>query len=263
MSAALAHSRIRKISSIIRTSHLCKSYGSGPSTTQVLSDLDLEVAPGEFLTIMGSSGSGKSTLLHLLGGLDSPSHGSIWLEEKEITGQSEKSLAQLRRSKIGFVFQESSLLPHLTLLENVLLAGYLVPETSNPVEERAIDILAKVGIEHLVERLPAEVSGGERQRCAIARALINQPQILMADEPTGNLNSASSIQVLNLLSQFHRNGQSIIMVTHDVPSACRAQRIIYLRDGRTIDHLTFDPFSPINYQTREQLLINWLNKKGW
>jgi putative ABC transport system ATP-binding protein len=211
---------------------------------------------------MGRSGSGKSTLLFLLAGLEKASDGRIWLDSLPIHQRSEKELALLRRKHIGFVFQDHNLIPDLTLLENVLLPGYLMEKGRSGVRQRALTLLAALGIADLADRLPSQVSSGEQQRCAIARALINQPRVLLADEPTGNLNSTASRKVLDCLSQVHQQGQTILMVTHDPRSACQGDRVLFLEDGRIVDELPLGTCKESPGE-KEARLIKWLATRGW
>ena len=248
-------------SSILSTHGLTKTFTSGRQRTSVFAGLNLEICEGEFTVIMGSSGSGKSTLLYLLSGLAPLTDGEIWLEDQAIHEQSEKQLALLRRKEIGFVFQDPNLVPNLTVRENVLIAGYLGGETRRHIRQKMQDLLEQVGIDDLADRLPSQLSGGQQQRAAIVRALIHSPRILMADEPTGNLNSSASQAVLDVFSSFHQLGQTILMVTHEVKSACRGERILYLRDGNIIDELRFKQED--NPANREAKLIHWLSHKDW
>ncbi|MCK5135585.1 MAG: ABC transporter ATP-binding protein [Bacteroidales bacterium] len=228
----------------------------------IISKLDLKVNEGEFTVIMGSSGSGKSTLLYLLSGLDHSTGGEIWFHDQPIHQKSEKELALLRRHSIGFVFQNANLVPNLTVWENILVAGYLNQGEKEGVRQRALSLLQQTGMEDLGQRLPSQLSGGQQQRCAIVRALINSPRILMADEPTGNLNSATSQTVLDIFDSFHQLGQTILMVTHDVKSACRGERILFFRDGDVADELRFDRQDE-SLERREKLLTNWLLENEW
>lgn len=247
---------------IFETRNLKKVYLSDGVENKVISNLNLKIHDGEFAVIMGSSGSGKSTLLYMLSGLDEASGGEIWLQDQPIHQLSERKLALLRRQCTGFVFQSPHLVPNLSVLENILITGYLNGGDRKEVRRRAQNLLQQTGLQELSHRLPAQLSGGQQQRVAIARALINEPRVLLADEPTGNLNSASSQAVLDLLTTFHQRGQTILMVTHDIKSASRGQRILYFRDGDVVDEWRFqngltDP------EDREKRLTEWLLEKGW
>jgi len=210
---------------------------------------------------MGSSGSGKSTLLYLLSGLEPPTSGEIWMQQEAIHNIDERNMTRLRREVIGFVFQDFNLVPNLTFLENILIPAYLVKNDRKALQEKASRLMDKMGILSLAGRLPSEVSGGEQQRCSMARAVINDPQIIMADEPTGNLNSNSSKAVLDILSELYQQGQSIIMVTHDIKSACRGNRVVFIKDGQVEDDLRFDKLQSL--AEKERKLLKWLADKNW
>ena len=201
---------------IIHTKDLRKTYQSGNRAVAVINGINVEIYKGDFTIIMGSSGSGKSTLLYLLSGLEPPTSGEIWMQQEAIHNIDERNMTRLRREVIGFVFQDFNLVPNLTFLENILIPAYLVKNDRKALQDKASQLMDKMGILSLASRLPSEVSGGEQQRCSMARAVINDPQIIMADEPTGNLNSNSSKAVLDILSDLYQQGQSIIMVTHDI-----------------------------------------------
>ncbi len=246
---------------IITAKDLDKSYHTGNTKVPVINGINLTLYKGDFTVIMGSSGSGKSTLLYLLSGLEVPTGGEIWLEDKPVHSMDEKMMTLIRREYIGFVFQDFNLVPNLTFLENILIPAYLVKNDRNMLEERARNLMSKMDIIELVDRLPSEVSGGQQQRCSMARAIINDPRVVMADEPTGNLNSISSEAVLNILTELNENGQSIVMVTHEVKSACRANRIIFLKDGQIEDELNFEQTSTNDQKEIE--LLKWLAGKDW
>lgn len=243
---------------ILSAKDLVKHYiESGPP---VINNLSLCFSPGEFAVIMGSSGSGKSTLLYLLCGLDKPNAGTVFFGDKDLTALNESAAAIHRRTHMGFVFQDAGLVSQLTLLENVAVPGCLVEPNKKKVLKHSLDILEKTGIVNLANRLPAEVSGGEQQRCAIARALINKPDIIFTDEPTGNLNSAHSQAVLDLLETLNRNGQTIVMVTHELKAACRGKRILFLKDGCIEDTYTQTAGS---VEQKEKRMFQWLSRLGW
>ncbi len=246
---------------IIQAKDLKKSYFTGKTEVPVINTLNLSLYKGDFTVIMGSSGSGKSTLLYLLSGLENPSGGEIWLEDKPVHTMDEKLITLLRREYIGFVFQDFNLVPNLTFLENILIPAYLVKNDRKALKEKAIALMKKVEILELADRLPSEVSGGQQQRCSMARAVINNPRVVMADEPTGNLNSNSSNAVLNILTDLNKEGQTIVMVTHDIKSACRANRIIFLKDGQIEDDLRFERKESID--DKEDKLLKWLAEKDW
>ncbi|MFD1174849.1 ABC transporter ATP-binding protein [Paenibacillus puldeungensis] len=217
---------------IITTNKLSKTFSSGGMQQHVLKNLDLEIFAGDFTVIMGSSGAGKSTLMYALSGMDKPTLGSITYFDQEIAKLSNDKLAVFRRVNCGFVFQQMFLLDNMSILDNILAAGLLVSNDRKAITTRAKDLLTQVGLtETIWRKFPTQLSGGETQRAAIVRALINQPKVVFADEPTGALNSASGKAVLDVLTEFNDKGQSIIMVTHDLKSARRGNRILYMRDG--------------------------------
>jgi putative ABC transport system ATP-binding protein len=221
---------------VIETANLVKTYGTGHVAVHALRGIDLRVKPGEFMAIMGPSGSGKSTLMNILGCLDRPTDGSYILAGEKVSQLSKNELAHVRNRKIGFIFQSYNLLPRLSALKNVMLP-MLYDEDNQPERkqiERAVDALESVGLGDRVRHRPNELSGGQQQRVAIARALINNPSIILADEPTGNLDTQSSEEILDLLHQLHDQGATIIMVTHEPGIAERAGRIIFLRDGEIV-----------------------------
>jgi len=246
---------------IIHTKDLRKTYQSGNRAVEVINGINVEIYKGDFTIIMGSSGSGKSTLLYLLSGLEPPTSGEIWMQQEAIHNIDERNMTRLRREVIGFVFQDFNLVPNLTFLENILIPAYLVKNDRKALRDKASRLMDKMGILSLSGRLPSEVSGGEQQRCSMARAVINDPQIIMADEPTGNLNSNSSKAVLDILSDLYKQEQSIIMVTHDIKSACRGNRVIFIRDGQVEDDLRFDKAEPV--AEKEVALLQWLAGKNW
>jgi putative ABC transport system ATP-binding protein len=197
--------------------------------------VDLDVAPGETVAVMGPSGCGKSTLLHLLGGLDRPTAGEIWLAGQRVDRLSERALARLRRDAAGFVFQAFHLMDELTAVENVELPALLAGRSPRAARRLAADLLERVGLADRATFLPSALSGGQRQRVAIARALANEPAVVLADEPTGNLDSAATLEVLRLFESLHAAGQTLIIVTHDSRIAATADRMISMRDGALID----------------------------
>ena len=217
---------------IIKTQGLKKIYQMGEEQVKALDGVDIELERGEYVAIMGPSGSGKSTLMNLLGCLDTPSEGEYWLNGHAVSSLNDDELAQVRNKEVGFVFQSFHLLPRYSALENVQLP---LVYSNIPREERlarAKQTLQEVDLSDRIHHRPNELSGGQRQRVAIARALINRPSILLADEPTGNLDSTTGREILNLFEHLHTAGHTIILVTHDVEVASHANRIIRLRDGR-------------------------------
>nr|BAL59415.1 ABC transport system protein [Candidatus Acetothermum autotrophicum] len=223
---------------MIELKNVHKVYPMDEVSVPALRGIDLTIKPGEFVAIMGPSGSGKSTLMHLLGCLDLPSDGLVQLDGRDITKLDEDILAQIRGKKIGFVFQTFNLIPTLTALENVELPLFFQGVPRAERRARAAELLRKVGLEGRMHHKPAQLSGGERQRVAVARALANDPEIILADEPTGNLDSESGEAILELLAQLHREGKTIILVTHNPEAAAYAQRIVRIRDGRLVAEVT-------------------------
>ena len=217
---------------MIELSNIRKTYRQGGNEIHALDGIDLRVAPGEFVAIMGPSGSGKSTLLNVLGALDRPDTGRYRLADDEISALDDDAASDVRNRRIGFVFQSFHLLPRLTVLENVLLPQRYARHADGGAAERAVALLERIGLGQRVGHLPGQLSGGQLQRAAIARALLNQPALLLADEPTGNLDSRSAADVLELLRELHAGGQTLVLVTHDPAIAAGAQRTIHLRDGR-------------------------------
>jgi putative ABC transport system ATP-binding protein len=220
---------------VLRTRGLDKAYGQGEGLVHALDGVALEVSPGETLAVMGPSGCGKSTLLHLLGGLERPSGGEVWLGGRRIDELSEKALARMRRHSIGFVFQAFHLMDELTAIENVELPALLAGRAPRAARDRAADLLEQVGLTDRGDHLPSALSGGQRQRVAIARALSNEPLVVLADEPTGNLDSAATLDVLRLLDSLRSAGQTLVIVTHDERMAATADRLITMRDGAFVE----------------------------
>ena len=220
---------------VLRARGLRKHYGQGDGLVRAVDGVDLDVAPGETVAVMGPSGCGKSTLLHLLGGLDRASGGEVWLAGRRIDRIGEKALARMRRSDVGFVFQAFHLMEELTAVENVELAALLAGRSPRVARGRAAELLERVGLADRAGFLPSALSGGQRQRVAIARALSNEPLIVFADEPTGNLDSAATVEVLRLFDSLHEAGQTLVIVTHDSRIAATADRLISMRDGAFVD----------------------------
>jgi putative ABC transport system ATP-binding protein len=214
---------------------LRREYGRGGGLVCAVDGVDLEVACGEAVAIMGPSGCGKSTLLHLLGGLDRPSGGELWLAGRRIDELSERALAQVRRHDVGFVFQAYHLMDELTAQENVELPALLAGRSPGEARRRARLRLDQMGLSERADHLPSALSGGQRQRVAIARALANEPRLLLADEPTGNLDSTATLEVLRLFEDLHVAGLTLIIVTHDERIAATADRLISMRDGEFVD----------------------------
>jgi putative ABC transport system ATP-binding protein len=224
-----------RVGPVVRTRGLEKKYGRGAGLVRALDAVELEVASGETVAVMGPSGCGKSTLLHLLGGLERPSAGEVWLAGRRIDQLSEKALARLRRRAIGFVFQAFHLMEELTAVENVELPALMAGRSPRAARRRAEELLERVGLADRARHLPSALSGGQRQRVAIARALSNEPEVVLADEPTGNLDSAATRDVLRLLDSLRATGQTLLIVTHDARIAATADRLVSMRDGAFVE----------------------------
>ncbi len=220
---------------VLEARQLAKTYETGGAKVLGLRGVDISIERGEFVAIMGPSGCGKSTLLNLLAGLDRPTAGEVWLDGQRIDGLSETELARLRRRKVGFVFQFFNLVPTLSAVENVELPLLLVGRRRRKARQAANELMSDLGISGKEEAAPAELSGGEQQRVALARALANRPDIVLADEPTGNLDSAAARDVLGLFRDAQSRGQTLLLVTHDASVASAAERVITLRDGLVAD----------------------------
>jgi len=221
--------------SVLRARGLRKEYGREATLVRAVDGVDLDVAAGETLAVTGPSGCGKSTLLHLLGGLDRPSAGEVWLAGRRVDQMTERALARLRRDAVGFVFQAFHLMDELTAAENVELPALLAGRSPRSARRRAAELLGQVGLADRAAFLPSALSGGQRQRVAIARALVADPQVVLADEPTGNLDSEATLDVLRLFESLHAAGQTLVVVTHDSRIAATADRMISMRDGAFID----------------------------
>jgi putative ABC transport system ATP-binding protein len=249
---------------ILSAKGLCKSYAHNGGQSHILQHIDLDIYEGDFTVIMGASGSGKSTLLYSLSGMDRATTGQVIYEGRDIVTMKEKELSKLRQKDFGFIFQQMHLVSNLTLFENVAVSGYLDKTASaNAVKQRTGVLLEKMGIDHVADHLPSQVSGGEQQRCAIARAVVSEPKLLFADEPTGALNRKNTNEVLSLLTELNKAGQSILMVTHDMKAALRATRILYLEDGKIIGELTLPPYNPEEKKSRETQVGAWLSSMQW
>ena len=249
---------------ILKTKDLCKSFAHNGGQLHIISNVDLELYEGDFTVIMGASGSGKSTLLYALSGMDSATSGSVIYNGTDITGLKENKLARLRHTDFGFVFQQMHLVSNLTIFENIAVTGYLNKSVSAKETDKRVDeLLEKMSISHIKTHLPSQASGGEQQRCAIARAVVNKPKLIFADEPTGALNRKNTRDVLDLLTELNKQGQSILMVTHDVRAAARADRILYLSDGKILGDLDLPPYSPEDIKSRETQINAWLTSLEW
>ncbi|MBQ8515345.1 MAG: ABC transporter ATP-binding protein [Ruminococcus sp.] len=249
---------------ILSAKGLCKSFAHNGGQLHILSHIDFELYEGDFTVIMGASGSGKSTLLYALSGMDRATAGQVLYNGEDLVTMKEKALAKLRHTDFGFIFQQMYLVSNLSLFENIAVSGYLNKErTASEVRQRTGQLLEQMGLTHIKTHLPSQVSGGEQQRCAIARAVVNTPKLLFADEPTGALNRKNTTDVLNLLTGLNHSGQSILMVTHDLRAALRATRILYIEDGKIIGELPLPPYSPNEEQSRETQVNAWLASMKW
>jgi lipoprotein-releasing system ATP-binding protein len=218
---------------LLRARALTKTYTMGKRSLEVLRGVDLNVARGEFLALRGASGAGKSTLLHLIGGLDLPNAGEIFFDGQNLAAFSERQLTEFRNRRVGFIFQSYHLLPELDALENICLPARMARISSAKVESRGRELLARVGLKDRLDHKPSELSGGEQQRVAIARALINEPELVLADEPTGNLDSKTGGEIIELLKNLRAEKQAtLVIATHDANVAAHAERVIELMDGR-------------------------------
>jgi putative ABC transport system ATP-binding protein len=248
---------------ILKTDKLSKSFKFGMQEQQVLRNLDIEFYEGDFTVIMGSSGAGKSTLLYALSGMDRPTSGAIRFFDTEIAKLNNDKLAVFRRKNCGFVFQQMFLLDNMSILDNILASGYLVSGDKKAIVAKAKELLQKVGLSEIIWRkFPTQLSGGENQRAAIVRALINKPRVVFADEPTGSLNSASGNAVLDVLTDINKDSQSIIMVTHDLHSARRGNRIIYIKDGVIGGECNLGKYVSGD-KLRHEKLQSFLTEMGW
>ena len=249
--------------SILSATNLNKEFISDGVKQRILSDLQLEIEEGSFTVIMGSSGAGKSTLLYALSGMDKPSSGVVRFSNVEITKYKSDKVARFRRRNCGFVFQQGYLLDNMSLMDNAVAAGMLISKKKKDIVERASKLFNLVGLDNKTYmKFPAQVSGGELQRAAIVRGLINNPSVVFADEPTGALNSSSGAAVLDILTNINKHGQSIVMVTHDIRSALRGDRILYLKDGVICGELILGPYKKTD-EGRHGIVRSFLDDMGW
>lgn len=252
---------------LLKTENLSKSFSSGGTLQHVLKNIDLELYKGDFTVIMGASGAGKSTLLYALSGMDTPTLGTITFggagDSNVISNLSPDALAVFRRRHCGFVFQQIYLVDGMSVMDNVLAAGLLVSKDKKALVKRAKELFQAVGISEEAQRkFPAQISGGEAQRVGIVRGLINSPAILFADEPTGALNSKTGLEVLDTLTKFNESGQSVVMVTHDMRSARRGNRILYLKDGAVLGECILGRYQHGDKERHEKL-SSFLTEMGW
>ena len=248
---------------IVSTEKLSKSFSVGGKQQHVIKNLDMEIYKGDFTVIMGASGAGKSTLLYTLSGMDKPTLGKITYCGRDITGMTDDQLAVFRRKHCGFVFQQIHLVDSMSLMDNAISTGMLTGQKQKTLKQKAMLLFEKMGIdENLTKKFPAQISGGEAQRAAMVRALINDPNIVFADEPTGALNSAGVKAVLDVLTDINNAGQSVIMVTHDIKSARRGSRIIYLQDGGIIGECQLGKYVSGD-EDRHERIRRFLEEMGW
>lgn len=248
---------------LISAKKLKKEFRTGKTSQTIFENLDLDIYKGDFTIIMGASGAGKSTLMYSLSGMDRPTSGSIIFSDKEITKYNDDELAVFRRKNCGFVFQQIYLLEKMSLMDNVLTAGALCSDNKKETIQRAKELFEIVNIPEITQKkFSAQVSGGEAQRAGIVRAVINKPSVVFADEPTGALNSNNSAAVLNVFTKLHREGQSIIMVTHDKKTALRGNRVLYVRDGQIFGECDLGNYVESDNE-RERKLDEFLTEMGW
>lgn len=249
---------------ILRTEKLCKSFSNGGVQQHVLKNMDIDIMEGDFTVIMGASGSGKSTLLYSLSGMDQPSLGKVEFDGTDISKYTNDQLAVFRRKNCGFVFQSVYLLDNMSVMDNILTGALVTQKNSKELIQRVKTLLSQVGLEEKIwSKFPNQLSGGESQRVGIVRAIINQPKVVFADEPTGALNSASSTDVLDIFTEVNEGGQSIVMVTHDIKTAIRGNRIIYLKDGYISGELRLGIYKKNNIEDRKEKLQAFLEEMGW
>lgn len=243
---------------------LTKTFHSTDPPTRVIDGVDLSVASGEFLVVMGASGSGKSTLLYTISGMDRPTEGSVLLEGRDLTSLDDREMSRVRLTRMGFVFQQAHFLANLNIGDNILLpALQAAPKDKKGAIARVDALLERFGIAHVRRHGITQVSGGQLQRASICRALVCEPSLLFADEPTGSLNSSMTLEVMDALTDVHREGTTLVMVTHDPGCASRADRVVYLRDGSLVDSREMGAWSPERATEREDDLIAWLRGLGF
>lgn len=248
---------------LIKTQKLCKTFSNNGVMQHILRNIDLEIYEGDFTVIMGPSGAGKSTLLYALSGMDTPTLGDIYFDNENIAKLNQDKLALFRRQNCGFVFQQIYLIDSMSLMDNVLLSGLLDKKSKKEITKKAYELFEKIDIKkENIKKFPTQISGGEAQRVGIARALINNPKVLFADEPTGALNSKTGTDVLNVFTNFNEAGQSVVMVTHDINSARRGNRIIYIKDGEVAGECNLGKYGTDN-EKRNKVLSDFLVRMGW
>jgi len=221
---------------LIRLENVCKFYQMGETRVEALKDFSMTIHENDYMAIFGPSGSGKSTLLHMMGLLDIPSTGKIFVDEVDVSKMPENQLARIRGKKVGFIFQVFNLVPSLTAIENVALPMMIYGVPKYEREKRAEELLVSLDMGNRMSHLPSELSGGQRQRVAIARSLANNPEVILADEPTGNLDSRSGEEVVEIFNQFHKEGKTLVVVTHDPDIARNTEEIVRIKDGQLLEH---------------------------
>ncbi|MBB6623178.1 ABC transporter ATP-binding protein [Clostridium gasigenes] len=248
---------------LIKTEGLCKSFIIGKTGVHVLKNLDIEIYKEDFTVIMGSSGSGKSTLLYSLSTMDNPTSGKVTLLGHDISKINEEEASKIRNKDISFIFQGINLLPDLTIYENITYAAFIDKKNKEKIQIIANEILKELGLYDDKEKYPAEISGGMQQRAAIGRAIINNPKVIFGDEPTGALNSSMGEKVLDILTDLNKKRQSIVMVTHDIKSALRGNRILYINDGKIDGELNLEKYSDEDVKMRKEKIKRFLEEKSW
>ncbi len=255
------------VKNIIEAENVNKVYRIGRKNTQhVLKDVNLQVKEGEFVAVMGASGSGKSTLLYSLSGMDRPTAGRVDFCGENISALSEDALAGLRLERMGFIFQQSRLLRNLNIFDNIVLASYLRKQEERPaINQRAAGLMERMGIPELADKEITEASGGQLQRVSICRALMNRPEILFGDEPTGALNSRAAMEVMELLAEINRTGTAIMLVTHDPRVAARTERVLFMSDGQIVGEMKLGKFCDTaeDLKERERRMSGWLGEMGF
>ncbi|PFD33349.1 ABC transporter ATP-binding protein [Bacillus cereus] len=254
-----------KLKKNLEVKQLNKIYSiDGNRFCHVLKNIDLEINEGEFVSVMGPSGSGKSTLLYNISGMDRMTSGSVKVASKEISFMNEESLAKLRLSEMGFIFQQSNLLRNLNLFDNIVLPAYLAKvESRKIINKRALELMKKTGISQIATNNITEASGGQLQRVSICRALINKPNIIFADEPTGALNLKATEEVMNILANINRTGTTIMLVTHDVKVAAKTERVLFMVDGEIVSEIRMGKYRNNDLKEREEKLLKWLTEMGF
>lgn len=251
------------MNSILEARDLCKTFSNKSIQQHVLKNLNISINKGDFVVIMGSSGSGKSTLLYALSGMDRPTLGKIQFNGKDISQYTNDQLAVFRRKNCGFVFQQNYLNDTMSVLDNIMVSGLLANRDRKAIAKKGKELLLQTGLtEECYYKFPTQLSGGEAQRVALVRGIINTPSILFADEPTGALNSQNTVNVLDILSKINDEGQSIVMVTHDIKAARRGNRVLYLKDGMIMDELNLGRYTSGD-QDRHEKLRQFLGEMGW